>query len=107
MAKFIFKRPTVRIIVRPETQQVITNAQGVTTVNTPAKVIEVKNGVLVTDDKEVIDRVRNDSKFNTEEIREITAADQRAIEIKKQALKEAEEKIARLKEETKGTEALK
>ena len=112
MAKFVFKLLSPKFIIESASQMVLPNPQGIPiVVNKPVKMIEVKNGVLDTKEyvkthknvteEEVINRIRNDKHFGTEEIQEITAADQRAIDIKKRKLKEAEEEIKGLKEELK------
>lgn len=109
MAKFIFKLLNPKFVIESATRMVIPNPQGIPTViDRPAKIIEVKNGVLdtteyikthpnITED-EIINRIRGDKHFGTEDIREITAEDQKAIEIKQKKLKEAEEEIKKLKE---------
>jgi len=98
MARFIFKNKKVIFVVRPRTQSVIPNPKGVPMlVDDPGRTITVENGELVTKDQEVIDRIRSDSRFGTEFIREITEADEEAIKIRNKKAKEAEEEIKSLK----------
>jgi len=97
MAKFIFNKNIVRFIITPEVQQIVVTERGTEVVRTPARTLEIKGGELVTEDKEIIDRIRKDSKFGTEEIRELTLEDQRIIAIRIKKEKEAEKEIAELK----------
>lgn len=103
MAIFYFKKPIRRFMVRPEIRRIINDIP----VITPAKVVTItqrdlnSEGAYVTEDEEIIKRIRSDSQFNTSEIRELSEKDQKAVEIKKKKLKEAEEEIKALEQETK------
>ena len=105
--KFLFKKMEPKFVI-PAKKQMI---NGMMVEVTPSKRIEVKNGVLETSEyvkshpdfteEEIIERLRGDIKFNTEEIREISAADERAMKIRAKKLREAEEEIKALKAEDK------
>ena len=94
MAKFLFKQQMRRFVLKSAGTVVLPNPQGIPmAVNEAGKVIEVKGGELVTDDPEVIARIRRDPQFGTEEIIEITEDDEAAIRIRKKKEKEADEEI--------------
>ena len=102
MAKFLFKQQTRRFILKSAGTVVLPNPQGIPmVVNEPGKVIEVKNGVLITEDPDVIARIRRDPQFGTEEITEITEDDELAIKIRKKKDKEADEEIETVKKSKK------
>lgn len=92
MAKFLFKK-NMKIVVSSGTSMFVNGV----IVNTPPKILEIKDFELVTDDIEAINRIKNDSQFGTAEIREITPQDEEEIKIRNQAIAEAEKKIADLR----------
>lgn len=104
MAKFICKRTKFKIQIKPEVKHIVNDG----IFSEPAKIVEAKNGVIITDDPEVIARIRSDKFFGTKEIMEITEADERAIKIKNRKLKEAQIEIDNLnKAEVKKTKETK
>ena len=104
MAKFLTKNNKVTFIIRPQTTSVIPNAQGIpTAISDPGKKVTIENGELITTDPEIIARLRADSKYGTEFLREITEDDEAAIEIRKKKDAEAEEEIKKTTKSKKKT----
>ncbi len=99
MAKFFFKRAR-RIFVSGGGNPVILPdaVTGVPTLFTPqVKSFVVEGGSLKTEDPEILARIRKDPEFNTDEIKELSAADEKAMQIRSEYIKMAEAKIAELK----------
>lgn len=89
----------MKFIQEDARQSIINNLNNIpTAINHPAKIIEIKNFELITEDEEVIKRIRRDPSYGTIEITEITAEDEKAIKIRERKIKEAEEEIKKLKE---------
>ena len=80
-------------MISPEIQQIIVGPNGPQVVVTPAKTITISGGYLETEDQKIIDRIRSDQQFNTEEITELTKDDEEIINIRKSKEKEAEVEI--------------
>ena len=92
VAKFILKHDTT-FIMSNEIQQIVVGPQGPTVVVTPSRTVKIPSGIYVTEDKDIIERIRKDSKYNTEEIGEVSAEDEEVIQIKNKKMREADEEI--------------
>lgn len=92
MAKIYLKHDTT-FIINNEIQQVVIGPGGPQVVTSPSKTVKLKAGTHEITDKDTLDRIRRDSKFNTSDITEISADDIEAIQIKEKKLKEADEEI--------------
>ena len=98
MSRFSLKTPVKLIIVGASTS-VVQNAQGAAVaINHPSKTVEIKAGIYITEDIEIIERIRRDIHYNTPDgIIEISEEDIEAASIRDKKLKEADIEIKEAK----------
>lgn len=94
MAKFHNAKP-LRLLIKGASTSVIPNPQGIpVAVSTPAKMVNIPQGVYETKDPEIIEKIRSDVYFGTQNgMIEITEEEQEAISIREAKMREADEEI--------------
>jgi len=109
MPKYMFKK-RLRFVMEDAKQMIIPSSSGIPqVVNTPPKILEipinleldptefVKTNPQFTVD-EIVKRIERSRKYGTSDIVHMTEADERAIEIKSKALRQAEVDIKKMRE---------